>query len=322
MIKLFFSYSHRDEDLRNELETHLSALKRQGIIESWHDRRIGAGTELKNEISSHLESAQIILLLISPYFIASDYCYDVEMNRSIEMHESGQARIIPVILHPCDWKDLPFGKLLAVPTDGKPVSKFPNQHDAFLEITMAIKDAAANFQSDFVLSEVMPLPTNLSNNVPKATSEIRSSNLRVKRTFTDREKDKFESEAFEYIAKYFEGSLKELEHRNSPIETTFRRVDANHFSVSVYNNGAEVVGCTLAFKEKGMMFQGGITMSYGPARASSHVVEALSVEDDGYSLFLKQSGFAGYSYGDDRTLSLEGAAEYYWSKLIKPLQSD
>ena len=84
MAKLFFSYSHRDADLRDELETHLAPLKREGVLETWHDRRIGAGKEFAHEISRHLEEANIILLLVSPYFIASDYCYDVEMKRAME----------------------------------------------------------------------------------------------------------------------------------------------------------------------------------------------------------------------------------------------
>jgi tetratricopeptide (TPR) repeat protein len=120
-------------------------LKRQGVIETWHDRRIGAGKEFDSEISEHLETAQIILLLISPYFIASDYCYDIEMTSALERHKSGEARVIPVILHPCDWHSLPFGKLTAIPKDGKPVSKYPNQHDAFLEVSLAIRTAVQDF---------------------------------------------------------------------------------------------------------------------------------------------------------------------------------
>ncbi len=80
MISLFFSYSHRDESLRNELETHLSVLKRQGVIQTWHDRRITAGSEVDSSISENLENARIILLLVSSYFLASDYCYDIEMS--------------------------------------------------------------------------------------------------------------------------------------------------------------------------------------------------------------------------------------------------
>lgn len=146
-VKLFFSYSHRDEKLRDELETHLSTLKRQGVVETWHDRQIGAGRDFEKEISEHLESAHIILLLISPYFIASDYCYEIEMARALERHALGAARVIPVILHPCDWHSLAFGKLMAVPRDGRAISNYPNQHDGFLEVALAIREAAKNFKS-------------------------------------------------------------------------------------------------------------------------------------------------------------------------------
>src|SRR5205814_10402112 len=104
MITVFFSYSHRDEALRNELENHLYSLKRQGVIDMWHDWRIGAGKEVDREISEHLEEADIILLLVSPYFIASDYCYEVEMKRALERHEQGEARVIPFVLHPYAWQ--------------------------------------------------------------------------------------------------------------------------------------------------------------------------------------------------------------------------
>ena len=127
MISLFFSYSHRDESLRNELETHLSVLKRQGVIQTWHDRRITAGSEVDSSISENLENARIILLLVSSYFLASDYCYDIEMSRAMEKHQEGSARVIPVILHPCDWQNAPFGALRATPTDGKLISMFANQ---------------------------------------------------------------------------------------------------------------------------------------------------------------------------------------------------
>ena len=119
MSILFFSYSHADENLRDQLEKHLVALQRQGVISSWHDRRITAGTELADAIDGHLDAADVILLLISPDFIASDYCYDREMKRAMERHRTGDARVIPVILRPCDWKDLPFGTLLAY-AEGRP----------------------------------------------------------------------------------------------------------------------------------------------------------------------------------------------------------
>jgi hypothetical protein len=130
--------------MRDELEIHLSALKRQDIIDVWHDRKIIAGDDVDNEINEHLEEADVILILVSPYFIASNYCYDVEMKRAMERHENREATVIPVIIQPCDWHSTPFGKLLATPTDGNPISRFPNQHEGFLEVTKAIRTVTEN----------------------------------------------------------------------------------------------------------------------------------------------------------------------------------
>jgi hypothetical protein len=143
MVTLFFSYSHKDEALRDQLEIHLAMLKRQGVISTWHDRRLIAGSDLDAGISRELECAEIILLLISPDFLASEYCYSVEMTHALQRHEAGEARVIPVILRPCDWTHAPFGKLLAAPRDGKPVTRWPDTDEAFLDIATAIREAAS-----------------------------------------------------------------------------------------------------------------------------------------------------------------------------------
>ncbi|MCU0547908.1 MAG: GUN4 domain-containing protein [Leptolyngbya sp. Prado105] len=139
--ELFFSYSHRDEALRDELAMHLKSLERRGLISSWHDRRISAGTEWKNEIDRHLKTADIILLLVSAYFLNSDYCWDIELELAMQRHEAGEARVIPVILRPVDWQDTVFGKLQALPRDAKPVTSWADQHEAFADIALNIKAA-------------------------------------------------------------------------------------------------------------------------------------------------------------------------------------
>lgn len=138
-IEVFYSYAHEDEKLRNELEKHLTLLEREGVITGWHDRKIGAGKEWQNEIDTYLNSSQIILLLISPNFIASDYCWDVEVKRAMERHETKEARVIPVILDSVDWKSAPFGRLQALPKDAKPVKKWGNRSDAFLSVAEGIR---------------------------------------------------------------------------------------------------------------------------------------------------------------------------------------
>ncbi|GHO47616.1 toll/interleukin-1 receptor domain-containing protein [Ktedonospora formicarum] len=122
IIRVFYSYAHEDERLRRKLETHLGLLQQQGLIVGWHDRNISAGTEWAQEISDHLNTAQIILLLVSASFLASKYCYSREMMQALERHENGSARVIPIILRPVDWKDAPFGKLQVLPTGAIPIT--------------------------------------------------------------------------------------------------------------------------------------------------------------------------------------------------------
>lgn len=133
-IEIFCSYSHKDQRFRDQLETHLSGLKREGYVSIWHDRKIGAGEEWAGKIDDHLDTAQIIMLLISADFVASDYCYDIEMQQALVRHEAGDARVIPIILREVDWKNAPFGKLKALPTDGKPISSWSRRDAAYLDV--------------------------------------------------------------------------------------------------------------------------------------------------------------------------------------------
>ncbi len=182
MISVFFSYSHKDEELRNELEIHLALLRRQGLISTWHDRRIGAGKDLDREISENLDGADLILLLVSPYFLASEYCYEVEMKRALERHNSGEARVIPIVLHPCDWHGAPFGHLRATPPDGKPISKFANVHEGFSAVAKDIRAAVEELRGG--VADTPRVLEGSDSDRPRLTNEPRTSNLRVKKKFT------------------------------------------------------------------------------------------------------------------------------------------
>lgn len=139
LIRLFYSYSHNDEQLRNELETHLKILQRTGRIQEWHDRKFTAGDEWKGKIDENLNKADIILLLISSDFIASDYCWDVEMRRAMERHETNKAKVIPVILRDVNWSGAPFCKLQALPKDAKAVTLWANKDTAWRDVSDGIE---------------------------------------------------------------------------------------------------------------------------------------------------------------------------------------
>ncbi len=143
-ISLFYSYSQKDEAFRAELEKHLSLLKDQGVIEDWYDRRIEAGIDFDRVIKEKLDQARIILLLVSSDFMASRYIHDVEVTRAMEHHEAGTARVIPVILRSVDWRSAPFGKLIALPSNGKPVKSWEDLDEAFTDVALGIRKVASS----------------------------------------------------------------------------------------------------------------------------------------------------------------------------------
>jgi replicative DNA helicase len=116
-------------------------LRRQGLIAQWHDRLIPGGTDFAKEIDARLDSADIVLLLVSPDFIASDYCWDKEMSRALDRYDAGLLKVIPVIVRPCEWVNAPFGRLQAFPTDGKPITTWTNSDEGWLDVTKGIRTA-------------------------------------------------------------------------------------------------------------------------------------------------------------------------------------
>jgi TIR domain len=141
-ITVFFSYAHEDEVLRDKLANHLSILKRLGTIEAWHDRQILPSTEWDKQINTHLATADIILLLISDDFLASEYCWDVEVEQAMKRHEAGDAHVIPIILRDVDWKGAPFGKLQGLPKNMRPVTLWENVDSAFTDVAKGIRRLA------------------------------------------------------------------------------------------------------------------------------------------------------------------------------------
>ncbi len=146
-VELFYAYAHEDEALRDTLEKHLSLLHRQGVISQWSDRHITAGTDWTQAIDEHLEQASIILLLISADFLASDYCYGVEMKRALVRHQAHEAHVIPILLRAVDWHDAPFAHLQALPTDAKAVTSWSNPDEAFADVAAGIRKVVEEFLS-------------------------------------------------------------------------------------------------------------------------------------------------------------------------------
>ncbi|HEU5381899.1 MAG TPA: toll/interleukin-1 receptor domain-containing protein [Ktedonobacteraceae bacterium] len=138
-VEVLLCYAHKDARLLNNLKAHLKSLQHEGLIALWHDRNITAGKDWAREIDEHLNTAQIILLLVSSDFINSDYCYSVEMERALERDKQGEVCAIPIILRPCDWDNSPLSKLQALPKDGKPITTWGNRDSAFLDVAKGLR---------------------------------------------------------------------------------------------------------------------------------------------------------------------------------------
>jgi hypothetical protein len=184
---------------------------------------------------------------------------------------------------------------LAAPKDGKPVTKWADQDDAFLDIVTAIKDALKDLGK--ASSTVNARSIESSATPQSSTAPIRSSNLRIRKQFSDLDRDTFRHEGFDFIAKFFESSLLEIANRNPGLAQRFQRVDANHFTASLYQNG----------EKADTPRDGGMN-------------EAVYVKNDARTLYLEPLGMQSYGSRDKQKLTPQGAAEFFWDLFIRPLQ--
>jgi hypothetical protein len=141
-LKVFISYSHTDSSLKDELLKHLTPLRQMNLIEEWHDRQLKGGDEWDRTISQNLNTADIILLLVSIDFINSKYCYDIELDKALELHDQKKAVVIPIILRSCMWKHTPFAKIQALPKEAKAVSSWDDRDEALASIAESIRVVA------------------------------------------------------------------------------------------------------------------------------------------------------------------------------------
>jgi hypothetical protein len=322
MAKVFFSYSHDDEPYRDQLEKHLASLRHEGLIESWHDRRLLAGSVVDDAIDAQINEADVILLLISASFIDSRYCYTIEMQRALERHVAGEATVVPVIVRPCDWMSTPLQKLLAVPRDGKAITTWANYDEAYTDVARQIRALVKRRSGGATpgpvsQAAVAPAAAARAAESPVASTP-RSSNLRVRKEFSQLEQDQFLQDTFGYIARYFESSLDELKARNEGVERQFRNVDANTFTAAIYQRGVKKSECAINLGGGGFR-SNAISYSANASSRGNSFNEQISVEHDDQAMFLKPLGMA--SFGNNKQkLSQEGAAELFWSLLVERLQ--
>jgi hypothetical protein len=152
--RVFYSYSHKNADLRDRLGIYLAPLKHQKKIVEWHDRKIEPGSNWETEISTQLEVAHLIVFLLSADFLASEYCFGVEVEKAFTRLKLGQVKVVPILLKPCLWEESRFSGLQIIPRDAKAITSWASPEEAF-------KDVAKEISS--MVNEAPPLPSEPSS---------------------------------------------------------------------------------------------------------------------------------------------------------------
>jgi hypothetical protein len=164
-IEIFFSYAHEDESLMNDVRRQLVVFDRQGLIRKWHDRLIPPGVNWRGQIDHRLAHSDVILLFVSPDFFESDYCYEAEMTEAMRRHRAGSARVVPIILRPCAWQTAPFADLQVLPKNGRPITMWPNQDEACLNVAEGVMHVVREIRGEPITDRFHALPTDAATRV-------------------------------------------------------------------------------------------------------------------------------------------------------------
>lgn len=302
-LNAFISYSHADEKHLERLHKHLAMLLREGTLDTWSDHKILPGGRIGPEINGKLNDSGLFIALVSPDYLASNYCYEKEFETALALAEAGKIRIVPVILEPCDWLSSPFNQFLALPKDGKAISEWTNQNNAYLDVVTGLRRVVA---SDAAAEKGRADPGG-----PAAGPARR---VKVKQEFDVIQRSDFADEAFAAIRSYFQKSCAELNDIDD-LKAKFEVMSDTAFTCTVVNRGIKGgrdAHITMR-NDKGRNHFGDISYVYqahGPANTSNG---AVRVAHDDYNLYLTMNGFMG---NDETKYDAQQAAEALWLDFV------
>jgi len=307
-MRVFISYSHRDAEALDRLHIHLAALRRESRIEEWFDREILAGEVLDEKIAQELEAADLFLLLVSPDFIASDYCVEREMQRALERHEAGEARVVPIIVEPCDWAAMqPLRRLKTVPRDGDPISEWANANNAYLNVVQELRRIIDAEETD-AAEPAAPEPASVAArpDVPR---------YRVQQDFDEIDRSEFRDAAFATIKDYFRRATAEIDAVEG-LRGRFVDRGTTSFGSTVVNRGRQhgTSHITVHCRNAGFAL-GDIYFSFNENAPDNSANGGFNVSSDEYEQFLVVT-MSMFGNDPDR-VNAEQAAEYLWNQFIE-----
>ncbi len=315
-MRAFISYSHADKPYCDQLNKHLAVLKCEKLLDAWYDQEILPGGDIDHEISKQLESCQLFLPLVSSDFLDSSYCHDKEMGQAIAQCQSGQTIIIPIALRSCDWKESAIGQFKGLPYDGKgciAVSKWKDKDDAFFNIVQGLRQVLttnrAKEEKDASTSAQPPV-------VPSET--ISRPRYRVRRDFNKIDVGEFREQAFQEILSYFESSVQGINDTDG-IRARLFSSSGSSFSCIIVNSGLGSQGtANISLHAGGGQFGGFGDIWYSFSENTPNSANgSLSIESDGFNLFLKPIFSMWQAAGGSDLISPETAAEMIWCELIE-----
>lgn len=311
-MNVFISYSHKDEWAVERLRTHSSMLKRAGTIFTWYDRDLTGGDNLDSEIGDRLNTSELFVAMVSPDFINSDYCYSTEMMRALERHSVGEMVVLPVIVEHCDWKETPLKNLLAVPTDGTPISSFENTNEAFLQVTKEIRKIAGKLVPQVHLKDPKQ---NLGAKRRFNTTVLSRDQYFVEKDFDEFDKKEYRDQAFQSIQKFFEAAVGEIVHIDG-IRARIDLFENSAFTATISNSFVKETAHITVRSSTGS-FGGDISFAHGERVGPGTSNGMFSVESDGFELGLTAFMFGLFGSDKGALISPETAAGMIWSELLK-----
>ncbi|MFP1131562.1 toll/interleukin-1 receptor domain-containing protein [Asticcacaulis sp. W401b] len=305
--KLFISYCHKDRAYTDRLCVHLSQLQREEKISVWFDHEITAGSDLSKEIRSELESSDVFIAMISPDYLASRYCMDVELAVALERHKAGKIRLVPVVLEPCEWKMSAIKELKATPRDGQPVSEWQNQNTAFLDVVSEIRRAIDVF-GQAITSQSFGDATL----APQLETSARI--YRAKKEFDRIDRSDFKFKSFEEIKAHFKSLVSEINGVEG-LKARFSDLGSSSFSCTLLNallrNGTSAITVHCHSGSSGF---GDLYYSNTENAPTNTCNGSFSIKSDDYELYWTAS--FGFSMKEERLTAIE-VAESLWKLLLE-----
>ncbi len=286
-MKVFISYSHRDDEALNRLHTHLAPLRFEGLIDAWFDREILAGGNIDAEITKELESCDLFLMLVSPDFLASDYCVNREMKRALERHRDGAVHVVAIIIEPCDWFSLPIHELKVLPRDGKPISEWMNQNSAYLDVVQELRRIIETRRDTVSGTEHTPFSGGTMDTQPAAPS------YRIQKDFDEIDRSEFRETAFATIRDYFQQQI-DLINTIDDLRGRFVSHGPSSFGCTIVNRARlrnQSTAHITIHCGNGRMGLGDISYSFSENADSNIANGIFYIESDGYKQYLVNTNY-------------------------------